>query len=79
MILSTVILKAINPYNFGSRGHSFMKLVAKYMFSGTIYPTVYIKMTSGHPKSENPRWLPKWPPNAKIVHISDSRANSFIN
>ena len=65
MILTSIILNALNACNSGSRAHSFIKLVAKYMFLGTIYPTVFIKITSGHLKCENRRWLPKWLANAK--------------
>ena len=71
-------LNAINTHNSGSRADSFFKLVAKYMFLCMSYPTVYIKMASGHPKCSNPRWLPKWPPNAINAHNSGSRADSFL-
>ena len=71
-------LNAINTHNSGSRADSFFKLVAKCMFWGMSYPTVYIKMASGHPKCSNPRWLPKWPPNTINAHNSGSRAGSFF-
>ena len=64
--------------NSGARADSFFKLVAKYMFWGMSYPTVYIKMASGHPKCSNPRWLPKWPPNTINVHNSGPRADSLF-
>ena len=48
------------------------------MFLGVIYPTVYTKMTSCHPKCANPRWLPKWPPNAISHHNSGSRADRVV-
>ena len=41
-----------------------LKLVTKYIFSAMSLTTVYIKMISGHRKCANPRWLPKWLPNA---------------